>query len=371
MAWVDLVGGCLFGLAEALIFLLWAQVYTKIAEGQIESLIPACGVVTLLCVLITPNMQVVAAWIATCVLPLISGAMLLLGRTGSAVARGDSGSDGCSESRFCTDVGRGGLLNQLRIGVALCAAFAVISYSSGNPDLVPQSGYTLIAYVPTLIGAVLAIGLSLMTSIYSVHIDIAGQFRWISPLIVIAGLLLMRGSQVAIFLADIACHVTDIMLVITIFVSGLVGMGRKGSGAVLAIGLSLAACKTGLFIGNIAGMWTGAGGESTEAALSVLVGLFVVAAALIPKIGSEDVLPCAAGDSGNGGETVLAVIVERYGLTPREVEIAELLYKGRSIPYIRDRILLSKNTVSTHTKSIYRKLDVHSRQELIDLIDSA
>ena len=31
--------------------------------------------------------------------------------------------------------------------------------------------------------------------------------------------------------------------------------------------------------------------------------------------------------------------------------------------------MLSKNTVATHVKHIYQKLDVHSRQELLDLFE--
>ena len=45
-----------------------------------------------------------------------------------------------------------------------------------------------------------------------------------------------------------------------------------------------------------------------------------------------------------------------------------LLAAGRSQPYIRENLVLSKSTVSTHVASIYRKCRVHSKQELIDLV---
>ncbi|WP_270296185.1 LuxR C-terminal-related transcriptional regulator [Eggerthella sinensis] len=35
---------------------------------------------------------------------------------------------------------------------------------------------------------------------------------------------------------------------------------------------------------------------------------------------------------------------------------------------MRDTLVLSKNTVATHVKHIYQKLDVHSQQELLDLV---
>lgn len=55
-------------------------------------------------------------------------------------------------------------------------------------------------------------------------------------------------------------------------------------------------------------------------------------------------------------------------LTPRETEVFDLLARGRSIPYMRDALVISKETAATHAKHIYAKLGVHSRQELIDLV---
>ena len=42
---------------------------------------------------------------------------------------------------------------------------------------------------------------------------------------------------------------------------------------------------------------------------------------------------------------------------------------GRSQPYIREALVLSKSTVSTHVKHIYAKMDIHSKQELISLAE--
>ncbi|MEG0303996.1 response regulator transcription factor, partial [Gordonibacter sp.] len=56
------------------------------------------------------------------------------------------------------------------------------------------------------------------------------------------------------------------------------------------------------------------------------------------------------------------------GLTPREVEVMQLLCKGRSKSYIAETFMLSENTVRSHSKNLYRKLDVHSVQEMLALI---
>ncbi len=57
-----------------------------------------------------------------------------------------------------------------------------------------------------------------------------------------------------------------------------------------------------------------------------------------------------------------------HGLSDREVEVMQLLVKGRSKPYIAEALYISENTVRTYAKRIYSKLDVHSKQELQDRI---
>lgn len=66
----------------------------------------------------------------------------------------------------------------------------------------------------------------------------------------------------------------------------------------------------------------------------------------------------------------VAVLAVAHKLTPRETEVFGLLAHGRSIPYVRDALFISRDTAATHAKHIYAKLDVHSRQELIDLVMS-
>ena len=60
---------------------------------------------------------------------------------------------------------------------------------------------------------------------------------------------------------------------------------------------------------------------------------------------------------------------ERYGLTKREAEICQMLAAGMSGKDIEQTCVISYNTVKTHVKHIYTKLDIHSQQELIELID--
>ena len=62
-------------------------------------------------------------------------------------------------------------------------------------------------------------------------------------------------------------------------------------------------------------------------------------------------------------------VAQRYGLTKREFEVFLLLSKGRSNKLIEERLVISPHTVDSHVTHIYRKCDVHSRQEVMDLIE--
>jgi LuxR family maltose regulon positive regulatory protein len=48
-------------------------------------------------------------------------------------------------------------------------------------------------------------------------------------------------------------------------------------------------------------------------------------------------------------------------LTPREIEVLELLATNKTVPEIAENLVLSANTVRTNEKHIYDKLEVNGR----------
>ena len=61
-------------------------------------------------------------------------------------------------------------------------------------------------------------------------------------------------------------------------------------------------------------------------------------------------------------------LADDHGLTNREKDILYLLAQGRDLAFICETLFLSKNTVKSYQKTIYAKLNVHSKQEIIDLV---
>jgi len=59
--------------------------------------------------------------------------------------------------------------------------------------------------------------------------------------------------------------------------------------------------------------------------------------------------------------------VESLGITPRELEILELIAQGLSNKEIADRVFVSENTVKTHSSRVFDKLGARRRTQAVQL----
>lgn len=80
--------------------------------------------------------------------------------------------------------------------------------------------------------------------------------------------------------------------------------------------------------------------------------------------------------SGELLDTACGLLSAECGLTPRESEVLALLYKTSgeqddAMKAIAERLFISVDTVRSHKKRIYRKMDVHSRRELATRVEKA
>jgi two-component system, NarL family, response regulator LiaR len=62
-----------------------------------------------------------------------------------------------------------------------------------------------------------------------------------------------------------------------------------------------------------------------------------------------------------------AAAVETLGITPRELEILELIAAGLSTREIAERIFVSENTVKTHASRLFDKLGAKRRTQAVQL----
>lgn len=116
--------------------------------------------------------------------------------------------------------------------------------------------------------------------------------------------------------------------------------------------------------------------SDTTAAMSVLIILIIIgvsfvffARATFHYLHKGDLIDSEAGEDMLD-EKVLAY-AEHTQLSAREKEVLALIYRGFTFNKIAEVLFISPNTVTTHAKSIYKKLHVHSKQELIDHINES
>ena len=62
---------------------------------------------------------------------------------------------------------------------------------------------------------------------------------------------------------------------------------------------------------------------------------------------------------------------KQYQLTPREEEVLLLLAQGQSIAGVAQNLVIANGTAKVHVRHIYEKLNVHTRDELKDLVEHA
>lgn len=96
---------------------------------------------------------------------------------------------------------------------------------------------------------------------------------------------------------------------------------------------------------------------------------------------ATSVSPAAMGSSSGGSiwptekrgrfKRKCEATANRYLLSARETEVLFFLAKGHNATSIQEQLYISEGTTKTHIRHIYRKLDVHSQQELIQIVENA
>lgn len=298
----------------------------------------------------------------------------------------------------------------VRISVVLFAAYMAIGVTSATGGVIDafQAAYGFDA--ATMLGSVCGVCLAFWFIFFSPRVNVPALLRWVAPFIMVGLAAIPFSGMAPEFVASATMSVADTVLQIIAFLS-LVNFARAGVfSPAFAIGVGQGMIQLGVLVGNLVGKWSALAATSSGYGLwetsLIVICLFSVAMALAPSdrnmggIGLryagdlDDAVPMGAGElsvsqggsaasekalrafegEGDGllsqeenlDEKVVRIAAEG-GLSARETEVLGYLARGRSQPYIRDALVLSKNTVASHVKHIYQKLNVHSRQELLDL----
>ena len=109
----------------------------------------------------------------------------------------------------------------------------------------------------------------------------------------------------------------------------------------------------------------------------VFQALVAGASGYITKNATHDKILDAIDEVKSGGapmsSNIARMVVESFQrnqnspLTKRETEVLELLSKGKSYTVIADELYIHRETVKSHIKNIYYKLQVHSKAAAIEI----
>lgn len=140
----------------------------------------------------------------------------------------------------------------------------------------------------------------------------------------------------------------------------------------LGLGVAFAGCLAGTFIGSLVMSFVTMGWRLASllalvcACLVLLSFMFIVDdRTMVELVDADDERPSTPRRFKLRCER----LAQRSGLTPRETEVMMLVAKGRSAQKIQEILGLSAGTVNTYLARIYKKLDIHARQELLDKLD--
>lgn len=169
------------------------------------------------------------------------------------------------------------------------------------------------------------------------------------------------------------------LIVIMVILSNLVY--RYGANALWLFGIErivrALSVRAGIEVDAAAGVFSSG---SFNIALSVLCGIAVVVATalllsekelysdwgmVLKQVSEEDLDAYAERDRL---DQKCAALAQAFDLTEREREVLRLLARKKKPRVISDELFVASSTVKTHTRHIYRKLGVHSKQELFELL---
>lgn len=228
----------------------------------------------------------------------------------------------------------------------------------------------------------------LPVAIVAVYV-IAGKKEFPSDVLAQCSVLLVVAGFLAV-LVDIpyAQHTSVSLLSAGNTVFSMVGWlvlialaSRNSMGAVAVLAWGRGMCGLGTNVGAALGVWANAQAGASGAALGVVMALMILLFVGYATIGLKNfsfrevvagVAPVEEAVASAPKETFdqrCAAVAAQYGLTQRELEVFQMLARGRDRTYIQEQLVVSRNTVKAHVKHIYAKLDIHTHQDLIDLVE--
>ncbi len=399
------------GVGSALLWVMWGEYYAVVPRDRSELLAPVSAVSAAIVVLLVSAMDGWVSIAVASVLPLLSGLCFWLVWTPEAARTEDALA---SDARSRADAtARRPLAGLGRTGFGILVVFAIVSIAGMmGGDSVCGAPLQAILVFSALMMAVVAV----MAVSGPRRISLFFLYRWLCPTLVIgfaAVILFGHAGAIVATAASLGGRFT-FCLIAQVYFANYARAGRATPAQASSLGWLFV--HAGDLIGGVVWIMAEPAAATPDglmwASVACVVVLVTITMALmgnastflqvperaatdeaseeaadhtdatgtaVPENAADATGPVGSADASVHSEEADAAaepepaerieeLAQSGGLTPRETEVLALLAQGRSIPYIRDELIISRETAATHAKHIYAKLGVHSRQELIDLV---
>lgn len=393
-------GGFISALGSAVFTVLWGRHYASLDMARIERMATTSLILAFICyVMLIASPAPVATLLIYC-LPFCSAACLVSKESNpvapSATKQLNPRSN-LNESANAATLGKLNVAGFMRLGFGVVGATTVVSlfWSFANNGIVPALEGTLT--VSLLSGLLVAVLIEVYVYRFSRSLNLGMLYRWVLPLIAIAfSTLLFRGPIYATC-ASLLVNAAQALLNLTTFVYFAELSQRTGASAVRVFGLGRFFLEVGFLVGMLLFPLAKNLGEQIgfyQGALFMALTFFIVLAMF--SIASQDRLAftlektveekessdglthlsdndsnleIASTDTHMGRfSAVCDQVANEFGLTKREREILPFLAQGFSLPFIRNELYISQSTIDTHVRHIYKKMNIHSKEDLITCV---
>ncbi|MBX9034902.1 helix-turn-helix transcriptional regulator [Gordonibacter massiliensis (ex Traore et al. 2017)] len=367
-------GSCLRGVGSALLFMLWSELFSSLPIKQTSICYSAAYLISVLLEAGMRSIDANVTLVLECFLPLASAILMGIPLAGHA----PDGGEGEREPA------RAWAFPYRPLALTMAYTFAAFFFHSAISS--EAGGFSWVGG-----GAVSA--LCLAASLLFVKRFDASKLQNVALPLMIAGILLWvllgneAGSAVMmltdagniafrIFILVMICNICYRYQVPALWLFAIVRMAMLvAEAAGVGTGMALAANRDAT------------SDLAVEGFAFALVLVLATVSAFATNAGrnladtSWHIVPRESGRTSRadqlaqvmGGYEMLvwrcAKVARLYGLTHREEEVLGCLTKGMTKTQVQEDLCISEGTARTHIQHVYKKLGVHSREEMIDIVE--
>ena len=357
-------GGVLIGFGNAFLLILWGRVFSQLPLRQAlayAAVSLALGVtLSVLTLLVLENRGQAYVWIVYQACACLALVFELSTEKADSPVVSVAPATKTTLRKYLREAGVHTWMAFVGLGI-FCFIFGI--YWGHNLSMVFYDSFLEVVISWASAGLVLIIALQKRTSerfgaLYSIAIPAASLLLLIDPFLaaIESGVDLASG----VFLAS-----SFIILGVVNWVAFSSTAAKRPELSDTLFSIDLACCCLTFSLGIL--LYSLVEFASLRMVTSVVVILFIIAI-IVSHVVTNGARETTAGTSGEEWmEQKVQHMADRYALSKRETEVLLYLIQGRGAKFISEELCISQSTVQTHRKHIYKKLDVSSREELLDL----